>query len=58
MQVKTLEERVKKQEDIIEQLREEASSQANTSMLHNELMDLEKVLIGGKVNGASEFFSG
>lgn len=46
VQVKTFQEKIKKQEDIIEQLRTEASSRGDASMLHNELMDLENLYNG------------
>lgn len=46
--MKTFQEKIKKQEDIIEQLRTEASSRGDASMLHNELMDLENLYNGGK----------
>lgn len=48
VQVKTFQERIKKQEEIIEQLREDASYRGDASMLHNELMDLENLYSNGK----------
>ena len=47
--MKTFQERVKKQEEIIEQLKEEAGSRGNSSMLHNELLDLEQLYAAGEV---------
>ncbi len=47
VQVKTYQERVKKLEEITEQLREEASARCDTTVLHNELMDLENLCISG-----------
>lgn len=48
VQVKTFQERIMKQEEIIEQLREEASCRGDASMLHNELMDLENLCSNGE----------
>lgn len=48
VQIKTQRDREKKQEQIIEQLREEASSRANSSILHNELVDLEECFVAGE----------
>lgn len=48
MQIKTFQERVKKQEEMIEQQKQEASSRVDSSMLHNELMDLEQLYVAGK----------
>lgn len=48
VQIKTFQERIKKQEEIIEQLREEATCHNDASMLHNELMDLENLYSAGK----------
>ena len=45
--MKTFQGKVKKQEEIIEQLREEASSRCDASMLHNELLDLERLYAEG-----------
>ena len=48
VQVKTGLEKAKIQEETIEQLREDASSQSNTTMLQHELKDLEYLYADGR----------
>lgn len=55
VQVKTLQERVQKQEGIIEQLRAEASCREDATTLHNELLDLENIRSSGKKGGGAQY---
>ena len=48
VQVRTSLEKVKVQEETIKQLHEELSSQGNSSLLHHELKDLEKLYTEGR----------
>ena len=50
VQVKTGLEKAKIQEETIEQLREDANSQSNTTMLQHELKDLEHLYADGRQN--------
>ena len=48
--MKTSLEKVKIQEETIEQLREEVNSQSNATMLQHELKDLEQLYADGREN--------